>query len=917
MSRTSRRAGAVVAWLAIAASAAAQVQVTKTSEEVRLRNGLVELAVSADGRSLRAFQYAGQPFVHLPRPIYEVLLVAKDGTTTTVASTQARQSDVSVRETPDGAIATVSGKGVGGLAVEVTLEVRMDATALTKWRARVTNGSDLAVRSLTYPIVAAPRAIGPVPETPAAGNLIRNPGFEEGLKDWELTSPRQGEGDQAVGVALDPGVARTGANSARVNFQFEENGQIYCPVQTVEVQPDTDYLLSAYLKTDLSAGDVCIEVQDTRGWKRLCKSSARMVGVTDWERVAVVFRATPETKAVRLGVRHVGSRGDACPLKGRVWLDDVTLAKTADLTPYWQNDVLVCPVHDGLLIPAPGDKLSSPAQSQTAHYPGASLQFVAYYDPAAGLYLATHDPSGSVKRLQVKGGAEALGFAVEHMVPEKAGGETAIGYDTILGGFKGDWHTAADLYREWAWRQPWCKTKWMDRRDVHEWVKKWPAMVKLDAKDPQDTPEVFYGRLAAFTRDFRRLLGQDVVTFFHGWGENRWQMGSARREQHDPWGGADAFRKGMADIAAAGGRPFVFIMTDGYTLEARDGKPPYNDRETFEKEALPFAEMGFDGKNLLRQYKDVHFLGPMCPTTDYWKQCLSGKAAQLVSLGVPFVQFDCFPCTLAQPCYNPKHGHPLGYGPWWADGYRSILQATRDKCKALNPEFAITTEETCEVFIPYQDFYMNRVHGSPRWSYGGSGIPMFTYVYHEYLPPYAGEGDATTIEAEGKGKGPAKSFDYRGIALSLLWGRLFSVRVRGPYETYKAEPALLDLFLRAHRAARTYAYDYVVRGRMLRPLPMEAPEFDITYWRWWIQPGSPGTFRSSAALSSAWQSPEGRKAALLVNITDQNVSVTVTLPSAGRTIILTRNGAPERTIAPGPGIALSMAPLEIVMIEYE
>ncbi|OGV62711.1 MAG: hypothetical protein A3K19_24400 [Lentisphaerae bacterium RIFOXYB12_FULL_65_16] len=905
--------------------ASAGVEVTRGPDEVRLRNGVIEIAVSADGRFLQALQYAGQSFVRFPAPLYEMLLVGADGTTTVVDSKQARESSVDVVETPDGVVLTVTGKDCGGFAVEVRLEIRVDATPFCRWRANIANRSDMAVRSLTYPIVAAPRAIGSVPVAAEQENLAVNAGFEAGLEGWELASPRQGEGDQTVSVVLDASVARSGANSARLEFAFDENGQIYCPVQAVAVQPNTDYLLSAYLKTDLAAGDVRIEMQDVRGWKSLCQSSERVGGRRDWERLTVAFRTPVDTTAVRFGVRHVGSPGDARPLRGLAWLDDVTLARAVDLSPYWADDALVLPNGDGLLFPSPGATFGSANQTQVAHYPGASMQFMAYHDAGVGLYMAAHDPGGNVKRLQFTGGAEALRLSVEHLVPEKAGNDTTIGYDTVLGGFKGDWYTAADIYREWAWQQVWCKTKWMDRADVHDWLRKWPAMVKLDAKNYGEPPAEFYGRLATFTRDFRQRLGQDVITFFHGWGENQWQMGSARREQHEPWGGADVFRKGMADIAAAGGRPFVFVMADGYTLEARDGKPePYNDREVFEKEAAPFGEMGYDGKNLLRQYSDVHFLAPMCPTTDYWKQCLAGKVAQLVSLGVPFVQLDSFPCTQAKPCYNPKHGHPLGYGSWWYEGYRDLLQACRDKGKALNPEYATATEEMCEFFIPQLDFYMNRVHGTPKTlydSFQAEGIPAFTYVYHEYLPPYAGEGDATTLPGVAPVGKPqpaaAGTLDSRGIALSLIWGRLFSVRVRGPYETYQPEPALLDLFVRAHQAASTYAYDYVVRGRMLRPLPLQTSEIEIKYWRWWTRPGSNGTFRSPAVLSAAWQSPTGRKAALLVNISGENAPMELTLPSPDRTVTVTRNGKPENTTFAGPTASLNLAPLEIVMVEYE
>ena len=901
---------------ALGSHARGDVQVSRTAKEVRAQNGAVSLAVSLDGRSLLSFRYGAQELVACPSPLYEVVLASKDRKTTRVTSDNCTRGAVAVERGPQSVTMVVSGEWQGECPLDFVLRVTVDDSPLTRWRGQITNRSGLTVLGATYPMVAAVRALSAPAVGASSENLIVNPGFEDGAQHWQSRSPRKGEGDRSLDIAVDKGVAHSGTASARLTFDFPENAQVYSPVQRVEVLPNTPYLLSVYFKTQLQSGTIHVEVQDVRGWKKLCKSTRRVQGTNDWCRATVSFRTTQDTKAVHIGPRHIGSKGDNRPMKGMVWMDDLCMVRDRDWEQFAADDWLVYPLSDGVAMPAPGEKLNGPGRTIKCLYPGASMQLMAYCDPQAGLYLATHDASGQVKRFTCSGDGEALHLAVEHMVPEHAKADLSIAYDTILGGFHGDWYDAGDIYREWAWKQWWCKTRWVNRPDVAEWAKRWPSMVKLD-RYKKDTPAESYAVLAAMTRDFRELLGQDVVTFFHGWGKNQWQMGAARREPHAPWGGADVFRKAMADIRAAGGRPFVFIMTD-YALEAREGKPePYNDRATFEREARPFGKLGPDGKVLLRQFRDKHFLARMCPTTDYWQQCMVNKTAQLVDLGVPFVQMDCFPCTLAQPCYNPKHGHPLGYGSWWFEGYRDIVAACRAKGKALNPEFAMATEEICELFMPGLDFYMNRVHSTPRGlydAYRAARIPLFTYVYHEYLPPYAGEGSGTSLHPAGK-KG--SGFDYRGIALSLLWGRLFSVRMVGPYDTYKPAPDIVDFYKRAHTAARTYAYDYVVRGRMQRPLPLKTPESDITYWRWWSKPASGNTFRSPAVLCAAWQSPEGSKAALLANITLEPVTVELTLPSAKPPAAAIRNGAREQVTFAGRNATIRMQPLDILMVRYE
>jgi len=896
------------------ADAAAEVRVSRTAEAIQIENDGLKLALSPDGRSLLSFCHGGQEFVGVPSPLYEILIVDKDGVTVPIASSESAASEVTHQHHEGLLTLTVTAAGHGKHPIDVTLDIRIDDTGFTRWRARINNRGNLAIRSVTYPLIAVPRALGGDPVRLVGANLVDNPGFEEGETSWTRIGPDERENGGKVDVDLDTRTAHSGKACARLSFDFEENAQVFCPLQSVKVLPDTDYLLSAYVKTELESGTIHVELQDVRGWKQLCKASARIGGKSNWRRLAVLFRTAAETNAIRIGLRHVGSAGDGRPMKGHVWFDDVSLVKDIDRRELVKDDCLILPRGDGVLFPAPGERFNATGRNSTTRYLGASMQFMAYYDQRAGLYLAAHDSAGNVKELDLAGGSEAMTLAVRHLVPERASGRVDIDYDTLLGGFPGDWYTAADVYREWAQKQWWCRAKWMDRPDVAHWAKTWPSMVKLDGYK-SDSPAESYQSLANITADFRGHLGQDVITFFHGWGKNGWQMGAPRREPHPPWGGIDVFRKAMSDIRDAGGRPFVFIMTD-YALEAREVDPPYNDRETFQKEALPFGKMGLDGTNLLRQFRDKHFLARMCPTTEYWRQCLVNKTVQLVELGVPFVQMDCFPCTLAQPCYNPSHGHDPGFGKWWFEGYRDILDACREAGKSLNPEFAMTTEEMCELFIPNLDFYMNRAHGSPRSlydAYGAVSIPLFTYIYHEYLPPYAGEGDGTTLPRVDR---KDSSLNYRGIALSLLWGRLFSVRVRGPYESYEPEPKTFDFYLRAHAAARGYAYEYVVEGRMIPPLPVKTPEFEISYWRYWANPPSSGRFISPAVLSSAWQSPKGSRAALFVNITDQETPVEVVLPRENLSATVIRNGTGEQKTFGGKQTTLRLQPFEIMMIEY-
>jgi len=161
----------------------------------------------------------------------------------------------------------------------------------------------------------------------AGDNVVENPGFESGFQAWNVASPNDSE-RRRLDVVLDQTVAHSGQASAQLALDFDQNAQIYCPVQTVNVFPDMEYLLSAYVQTALSVGDVHLEIQDSRGWQVLLVHSEPLHGQSPWRKVEIRFRTGLSTEALRVGLRHVGRAGDGLPLKGRVWLDDVVLVAT-------------------------------------------------------------------------------------------------------------------------------------------------------------------------------------------------------------------------------------------------------------------------------------------------------------------------------------------------------------------------------------------------------------------------------------------------------------------------------------------------------------------------------------------------------------------------------------------------------------
>ncbi len=189
----------------------------------------------------------------------------------------------------------------------------------------------------------------------AEDNLVQNPGFEAGLASWSVQSWPADRLDLKADVSLDRQTRHAGDAAFRLTVDFPENAEIYTPAQTVPVFADMEYMLSAFIKTDLASGSIQLELQDARGWQLLSSASPPLSGRQDWTRVELPFRTGRATEAIRLSLRHVGRPGDRQPMRGDIWLDDVALREKPTGRPRLSARELEAAIRDSRLITLEND----------------------------------------------------------------------------------------------------------------------------------------------------------------------------------------------------------------------------------------------------------------------------------------------------------------------------------------------------------------------------------------------------------------------------------------------------------------------------------------------------------------------------------------------------------------------------------
>lgn len=590
--------------------------------------------------------------------------------------------------------------------------------------------------------------------------------------------------------------------------------------------------------------------------------------------------ASVEHDGLRTTYRGVGAPGFAVTLAVRLIEDAPMTAWTLELTqpdgvvvadvqfpyavtPYRDGGTLLLPIREGRLLPDPRPDQLPPDHPSvwrfggpTAfdHYPGTTAaQFLAYYDDLSGVYLAAHDPDGGVKNLKAVHHPAGLRLGLSHVVGWAGAGTYALGYETVLGAFTGDWHTAADLYRGWyeAARKP---TRLADRADVPGWLLDGPVHVILRAQGELDTgpatpqPEVTPITAALPWLDaLADRIGGPVLPVVMAWeGPGPWVY----PESFPVAGGDQAMRDFTAGVRERGWHAGTYCNGTQWVTEhlwtGYDGWDLYRSAGAGSVARTPSGRAWRNGWDAPWR---TSFTG--CAAAPATREQARAYVGRLIDLGFDWVQFLDQNCGAAAfPCYARDHGHPPAPGRWMTEALDAILDDFDD---LAGRQVAYSVEG------PPNDYALSRFaicDIRPDLNPGSVAIPLYQYLFHEYVLTQATFAPAPNpYAAEIR---TATSFVHGDVPSAILGrdGRLntWSGTESMPWSLWDSAPgdqdAALRLLWEASALRRGAGREYLVLGRMLAASPVRG---DV--------------------LHAAWQAADGRRAVALANWTRTPVTV--------------------------------------------
>lgn len=596
------------------------------------------------------------------------------------------------------------------------------------------------------------------------------------------------------------------------------------------------------------------------------------------------------------------------------------------------DDVLLLPWSSGAVLPAPGLR----HVRRDALYPGSVFaQFWAHYGTDAGLYTACLDAEGNCKRVRLAcRPGHSISLGVEHLFPEEVGRAVSVPYDVEIRTFRGDWRDAAEIYKRWAVKQPWCAVKLADRTDVPAFLKEGAGVVVAGIQSPAGRAGLVgeqLEKLPDLMDAYREATGLKHMVFVpYGW-ENRGTWAGINYlpavPSNEAWLAANRALRERGHRAA--------FMTSGFWWVVRRQKtssgPAFDDS----------AELAARGGMCIRRADgslwDVDsfektkahgswrgYSVALCHGSRKALNTMRDTFLETARLGVPLISFDQeIGGAQAAACYDPSHGHPPGYGAWMWRGFRDLCREILAEGKPVQPELGLFLENVSELAIPYMATYWSRQFGEVDVGCADArGIGLFSYLYHEYVTAIG----AACVQGQGE-LGSQPPAELRAFVLS---NNLVRGLIPGPFMHHV--PLSGGSTWSRHVAtaycaySRPYAHfaEYLILGCARRPPPLDCATFDTYLWRRDAVRGTPRRENGVPVVQipvtlptvnvGAFEAKDGSVAAFVVNSTAEAQDAAVHLSGVRAVSVLDSERALLRTVETPEGgglVRLHLGPFAV------
>jgi hypothetical protein len=629
-------------------------------------------------------------------------------------------------------------------------------------------------------------------------------------------------------------------------------------------------------------GNITIESRSAK------RGSVKVVRNNEYQRIELQFSGLGPVNDMKVNITGVLDENSPI-VRWSIKIDNPSLQKLGTVRfPYVAVvPAIGSPDDDFIVAPSyPGTMIENPAKNWPANYSlecpfpgGQSAQFFSYQDHDAGVYIGSMDTVGYNRNLRIsKKGNNPFTLMQEYKMSENITAHWESPYEVVLGITSGSWQQTADIYKLWAVKQSWCAKTLSQRDDIPAFWKQGPCIHTCEVRNYDEKSRLcngsYYPKLTEHLKMLREKIDGPIVPMLAGW-ENyrRWTAGA-----YFPIFDEEHAKGVLNQLRKDSFHPFVFLSGLYYTFrnEGRDssavpGSDSFKGSFVIDRESgkPKTAILNESSANNIWKRHSYEF----CPAAPGTKEFFRTVIDNAHALGIDIIQMDQTTSGAGDICYSTEHGHQPGRGAYQSQAFHLLLDDMRKHGKSLSPDFLLMHEEVHEELIPFLDGFHTREF-TERWWYrsapGARGIPLFSYLYHEYAIAYGGEGVSVS-----KDKNPKLVRDH---AINMVTGKTPGISVWGNQKAiYEVHSDQIKMLRNHSHLLKTEAQQFLMLGRMLHSLEFEVPTIILQIASRGSGKPQVGPFEQKAVLTSSWQSSEGLVGHCLVNITDEKQKVNLQL----------------------------------------
>jgi len=533
----------------------------------------------------------------------------------------------------------------------------------------------------------------------------------------------------------------------------------------------------------------------------------------------------------------------------RIWVDnnsptwglyDVDFPKCSGCLTHGEYDIAVPTGNAGKLFKNCAERMSY----RYPHGWSMPMQFLCATKGTNAIYVAAHDPNAWDKTFIIEPGKE---FCIETNAENMAvpGSDHKDPFAVMMGIYRGSWMEGCKIYRKFALTAPWTSQgKISHRASMPEALKNIGLWMLVGGYIGPES-----GTLEQKNKpllDAQKYFGVPLAAHWYNWHAIPFDTHYPHYSPTKP-----GISEQVRDLVSKG---FVIMpYINGRIIDiSNDDFGDY----------FPYCAKDQAGKHYVEVYGNGVKQAPMCSYTEFWQDKIAGIVERLAAeVGVNAVYIDQIAAASPVLCFDKSHGHPLGGGGWWVDGYRKMLKKVQNvahstgRVPALRElrDMVITTECAAEPFMDGIDAFLTWIKPDDR------EIPMMTAVYSGYSiyfgsPAWFEHGDRAWIMAQGR---------------AFLWGYQngwMGLELFNPEHTKKAA------FLKNVGQYRTVAKKFLTFGELVDVVEPTNRVESIT--EVWPDHGNrPRNATLASVQGSIWKAEDGTLGVFLVNYLEKDNTV--------------------------------------------